>query len=535
MKVKALLLLLLCWTHSAFAADFYGLVIGIDQYKNVNPLDGAVNDANILADSLTKIGAKKVKLLLNEHANRNEIKGAWEELTKEAKDGDTIFFSYAGHGAQENERVPNTEADGLDEFYVLANFDATGPGTYERILDDDLQEWFSKVPNLNVILVSDSCHSGTMTRGYKKSNLKYRKIPQQTISNDALPLSDNKKVIDERQTKLKNVVSFSAVPDYEEVPEVRIGSEQHGALSWHLAQGLLGFADKNKDGNVDLAEIKDYLIERVRMETEGQQHPQINFTDNKPLVALKASAFIAKKQSSNADGLPISVTQPTAQSSNVLAQLKWVKVVTDSSALLIWDTEENVLKNRFSDVVYNVVAGNSTRAFKRSNVPEAAPAAGDDGVKGVQAVVDKFLLVEKAKALSDATLKIALKPDDKLHANGENLTFVTENLRYPNFTLFNLATDGTVNFLYPSAELKDPLQVPTNKPYSLNLTVSAPFGADNFIVIASGEPLTALHETLKKLDGKPIELEALSTALTNGLNGNHYQIGTHASFTVEKK
>lgn len=534
MKVKTIFLCLLCCSQCV-QADFYGLIIGIDQYKNVNPLDGAVNDAHVLADSLGKIGAKKVKLLLNEQATRNEIKKAWDELSKEAKDGDTLFFSYAGHGAQQKERASNTEADGKDEFFVLANFDAAGPGTYERILDDDLQEWFSKTPNLNIVLVSDSCHSGTMTRGYKKTNLKYRKIPEQTITNDAIPISENNKITDERQNKLKNVVSFSAVPDFEEVPEVRIGSEQHGALSWHLAQGLLGFADKNKDGSIELAEIKDYLIERVRMETEGQQHPQINFTDNKPLVTLRASLFVAKNQPTSVDSLPISVTQPTPQVGSVLEKIKGVKVVMDSSAILTWDTEENVIKNRFGDIVYNLKAGNTTRAFRRSEPSGESPAGGDEMVKGLQVVIDKFLLVEKVKRLSDASLKVALQPDDKLHANGEKLTFVTENIRYPNFTLFNLATDGTVNFLYPSAELKDPLQVPTNKPYALKLTVSAPFGADNFIVITSGEPLTALHESLKKMDNAPLSLETLNKVLASSLNDSHYQIGTHASFTVEKK
>jgi hypothetical protein len=534
MKVKFLLLLLLAASQTV-RADFYGLSIGIDQYKNVSSLDGAVNDAKIIADSLSKIGAKKVKLLLNEQASRDEIKKAWDELTKEAKNGDTIFFSYAGHGAQQNERIPNTEADGKDEFYVLPNFDVSGASTYERIMDDDLQDWFSKVPNLNVILVSDSCHSGTMTRGYKKSNLKYRRIPNQTINDDALPPIENKKIADERITILNNVVSFSAVPDQEEVPEVRIGNEQHGALSWHLAQGLLGFADKNKDGSIELTEIKDYLIERVRMETAGQQHPQINFKKNQPLVALRAAVFVSTNPLPSLDSLPFAVTHPTPQTDNILGQLKGITLVTDNSATLTWDTEENAFKNRFGDTVYSLSTHSTTKGFKRSDPETGGSTSTEDTAKALQAVVNKFLFVERAKRLSDASLKIALKPDDKLHAEGESITFVTENLRYPHFTLFNLATDGTINFLYPNAEMKDPLKVPTNKPYQLKLVVSAPFGADDFIAIASGEPLTPLHESLKQMDNRILSFDNLSKALTDSLQDSHYQIGTHASFTTEKK
>jgi len=74
-------------------ANVYGVVIGIDAYKNYGTLDGAVNDAKILADSLNAIGAKQVKLLLDDKATRDEIKKAWDEVSGQAKAGDTVFFT----------------------------------------------------------------------------------------------------------------------------------------------------------------------------------------------------------------------------------------------------------------------------------------------------------------------------------------------------------------------------------------------------------------------------------------------------------
>jgi uncharacterized caspase-like protein len=530
------LVLLFAFVPSA-KADFYALIIGIDAYKNVPTLEGAVNDATILRDTLINIGAKKVKLLLNEQVTRKDIKQAWDEIIHEAQKGDTIFFTYAGHGAQQAERVPHSEEDGKDEFYALTNFQASGANTAERILDDDLQEWFNQVPDLTIVLVSDSCHSGTMTRGYKKSNLKYRKIPFQTITDDAIPITRNINIVDERQTKLKNVISFSAVSDTEEVPEVNIGNQQHGALSWHLAQGLLGFADKNKDGSIDLAEIKDYLLERVRMETEGQQHPQINFNSNKPLVTLRALVFNSKNKSASLDTLPFAVTDQ-AKASETLTRLKGVQLVTDQTALLTWDVAEKVVRNPFSDVVFDMNA-NTTRAYKRSDVGQAS--SNDTEINGeasanfLQPVINKYLFIERVKRLSDASLKIQLKPDDKLHAKDEKITFSAENLRYPYFTLFNLATDGTVNFLYPDPSLHDPLKIDPKRPYQLNLTVSAPFGADHFIVFASGEPFTNMHEVLNQMQNKPINLEQLTQALKTSTNDDHYQVSVLASFTTEHK
>jgi len=331
-------------------ADVYGVVIGIDAYKNYGTLDGAVNDAKILADSLNGIGAKQVKLLLDDKATRDEIKKAWDEVSVQAKAGDTVFFTYAGHGAQQPERIKGTEADGQDEFYVLANFGESGPNTYERLIDDDLQEWFSKRPDLNIILVSDSCHSGTMTRSYKKSKLKYRKAQVRAITNDALPVSSSPDIVNEQKTKLDHVISFSGVPDHEEVPEIDIENQPHGALSWHFSKGLIGFADDNKDGSVSLSELKSYLIEKVRMETEGQQHPQISFVNDMALVGNNKSN-IQNKQGIVTFSISNNPTN-TPLVKSVLDDLKGIQLVNNERGSLDWDVSAKVIKDKSDKLVF---------------------------------------------------------------------------------------------------------------------------------------------------------------------------------------
>ena len=83
-----------------------------------------------------------------------------------ARPGDTLVLTYAGHGGQEPARVAGSERDGLDEVLLLGGFRSSGPGTRERIPDDEFNRWFAEAGErkLRVIFVADSCHAGTLTR-----------------------------------------------------------------------------------------------------------------------------------------------------------------------------------------------------------------------------------------------------------------------------------------------------------------------------------------------------------------------------------
>jgi uncharacterized caspase-like protein len=395
-------------------ADFYGLVIGVDQYHNYNSLDGAVNDAKVIADSLNLIGSKETKLLLDDGATRSEIKKSWDDISSKAKAGDTVFFTYAGHGAQQPERVKGTEADGQDEFYVLANFAESGKNTAERIIDDDLQEWFSKRPDLNIVLVSDSCHSGTMTRAYKSSKVKYRKANVRTIKNDALPVSNNADIIDERKTKLPHVIAFSGVQDSEEVPETSIENQQHGALSWYFAKGLLGDADTNKDGIVAVSELTNYLVEKVRMQTEGIQHPQITFAKDmeisKSNVTQNALPALDFSVSNNSADLPLVKT--------VLNGVKNIRISNLQKGELDWDVNNQTIKDSTGKIVYSFPVENlqsgTTKAYKRKAEVTEITFNPEEVIKAIQPVIDNLLITKQEGILKPIAFSIKSQSDAKV-------------------------------------------------------------------------------------------------------------------------
>ncbi|NUS67122.1 MAG: caspase family protein, partial [Ensifer adhaerens] len=104
-------------------ASTSALVVGVDKYPHEVSLDGAVKDALDVAQALKAADVAPIRQFINEQATKDAIRAAWVELVAAAEHGDTIVFTYAGHGAQMPELVGGSEEDGLDEFLELPGFD----------------------------------------------------------------------------------------------------------------------------------------------------------------------------------------------------------------------------------------------------------------------------------------------------------------------------------------------------------------------------------------------------------------------------
>ncbi len=589
---------------TAAAADTYGLVIGIDDYQHINPkLDGAVNDARDVADALRKAGARDVRLLLNRDAGRDAIMAAWRDLLGEARKGDTLVFHYAGHGGQEPEHIKGSEPTGYDSTLLLADFALTGQGTYERIVDDELGAMFKRVSDagVNLLVAIDACHSGTMTRAFGNPAIakpRVRAVAYLPIS----PAEDRLPPLDPAWAKipaeLPHVYYFGAVQDNEESPEVEIDGRWRGALSWSLAEGLRGAADANRDGVVTVEELRDYILDQIRMKLEGQQHPSVIPARARGVVLLQNRGFafltpqaleiiktvskdgiadfatllleralrdspgttasdkldailkaIRDKGNGNTAaaapaplGLAI-VNAPDACLPGLKGALTGVTVVEPAvRPLLTWDVGKRRMLSALGDVVADFTshpAGDDTRAYKRqASLPESgAEANGLADLPKVQGVVDKWHLTERIKKLAESrSLGMTLQPGDAVHGAGDKISFAIEGHGQAYFTLFDLASDGTVNFIYPlaTAGVRDPLEIPLGRPYTVPLVVDAPYGADHLVAIASAEPLSELHKTLKAIENKPSARD-LEAVLLKQLDGRVYQIGIHGSYTAEKR
>jgi hypothetical protein len=135
------------------------LCVGINDYPGTSSdLKGCVNDANDWEAELKRRGYSVTKLL-DAQANRAGMVAALTALIQGARDGDTLVFTYSGHGSwlpDEN----HDEGDGRDE--MLCPHDVAS-GQY--LLDDDIYDIFVRKPaGATLFMISDSCHSGTVAR-----------------------------------------------------------------------------------------------------------------------------------------------------------------------------------------------------------------------------------------------------------------------------------------------------------------------------------------------------------------------------------
>jgi hypothetical protein len=118
-------------------------------------LGGCENDAYAW-EALAKGRGFDTRFLLNESATSHAVLGEILAAAEHCDPGDLFLLTYSGHGGQVPDR-DNDEPDGRDETWLL--FD-------RQVLDDELFAAFARFKaGTRIVVVSDSCHSGTVTRG----------------------------------------------------------------------------------------------------------------------------------------------------------------------------------------------------------------------------------------------------------------------------------------------------------------------------------------------------------------------------------
>lgn len=124
------------------------------------PLASCEFDANDMC-SLARSQNFEASVLKTKQATTSNVKKKIRRAANQLKAGDIFFLSYAGHGAQVDD-LNKDEIDKLDETWCL----------YDRmLLDDELQGLYTEFARgVRVIVVADSCHSGSATRSGRVSD-----------------------------------------------------------------------------------------------------------------------------------------------------------------------------------------------------------------------------------------------------------------------------------------------------------------------------------------------------------------------------
>lgn len=140
----------------------YALCVGLNAVDpgHYDGWSGELNacEADALSmEALLRGRGFEAHLVLTKSATRSTVLSCLRSLVVKADPGDTIVFTNSSHGGQ----VPNydlrgDESDGMDE--TICMFDG-------EIIDDELANiWAAASPGVRIMMVSDSCHSGTVER-----------------------------------------------------------------------------------------------------------------------------------------------------------------------------------------------------------------------------------------------------------------------------------------------------------------------------------------------------------------------------------
>jgi hypothetical protein len=139
---------------------------GVSLHIGLNEVDpnhyggwsGPLNACEADADDMEAIARSKnftATKLLTKSATRNRVLEAIDAAAKSLQSGDIFFLTYSGHGGQLPDKN-NDEDDGMDETWCL--FDG-------QMVDDELYARYAKFASgVRVLVFSDSCHSGTVTK-----------------------------------------------------------------------------------------------------------------------------------------------------------------------------------------------------------------------------------------------------------------------------------------------------------------------------------------------------------------------------------
>lgn len=231
----------------AVTGQQYAVVVGVSKYKYLPQLQFADADARCFADFLINgagVSAEHVYPYINDSANLDIL---WKlgELKKVVKPGDRVYIYFSGHGDVET----NYKLGGL---LLLCESDSANyylnPNGY--IQEAQLRNAITKLTGAGaeVVFIADACHSGKLSGGVEGAQ------------NNLLAL---------KEAWSNELKIFSCQANELSLEGAQWGKGR-GLFSWHLVNGLIGWADTmdTRDNKVTLYELQKFLQDNVRRQAK---------------------------------------------------------------------------------------------------------------------------------------------------------------------------------------------------------------------------------------------------------------------------
>jgi uncharacterized caspase-like protein len=250
-----------------------GVVIGVEQYKDIAPAPFASNDATIMKQYFKDVlGIEQVIVLKNDEVTLSSLDDIFNpmagSLASAVKKGETdVFVFYSGHG------IP----DKSGETTYLFPSDGKIANLEKRAYA--LPKFFTDLNELgarSVTVMLDVCFSGAA---------------RQTQSTQQVNLTGQKGIKLRINKPWENYKNFTVI-NSSTSDETSLGYEpsETGLFTYYVAAGLKGEADTNGDKKITLGELREYVIKNVSemsRKLSGAQTPEFYGNDEQVLVELK--------------------------------------------------------------------------------------------------------------------------------------------------------------------------------------------------------------------------------------------------------
>ena len=251
-------------THAATHA----LLVGIRDYVNTDkPLNGCeadVDQMKLLLERRYDVPEANIVVLKSRHATKRNIVSALQQAATRVGAEDTYIFFFSGHGGRARDDNGD-EPDGWDETLMPTDA-ARNPRT--QIRDDELGELLDRFRTSRIVVILDSCHSGTATRSISKgSQVKCMwdsrpsgakaAAPAKTVFT-ALKATQHREVLIAgcRANETSSTMSVTVPPNKRYAVS---------ALTFFLTKAIRGPGDADRDGLVSYAEATDYAQREIQL------------------------------------------------------------------------------------------------------------------------------------------------------------------------------------------------------------------------------------------------------------------------------
>lgn len=501
-------------------AEVRALLVGVSHYSSpvIPDLEGPANDLQAMEVLARKVGATDVSILRDGAVTRSTVEDALYAIGQRARPGDWILVYYSGHGSQAEARVKGTRDGDFDQFLPLAGFDPDNQDPERFIVDKDIYDWLSRYVrrDVQILMLADTCHSGTLHRSVDRRS--YRFTPRLALRAGATNLqlvsrpgpkfpslleyqtgSANPGAANTEREDLPNLIYLAAAQDDELAQELAMPDEDgpsRGLLTYAFEQGILLtgpdaktlLADLDGDGSVTTAEIASYIASQVRGITGERQRPKASYVTGMESLKLFATADLALRVPDVASRPSVYVADASGRAAPLPESAFWRKARTADQADFVWDLPTAEVVRRSGDVVAEAVDTTAKLEGvleKWRAIDALLPMANES-----RGSVEVAPLRAGSRFVSGMVVKVSLQ--------------TLGSLADPAFaTVFNVAADGTVQLIFPTAleDGKGELSPRNNLPL-IETQVIAPFGVDHVVALLTRNEPHDFRALLQSFDGQ---------------------------------